>query len=103
MSEDILNNIIAGDGCIVTHRYGYGHMVMVSVVSEVGALPMTVKSHAIILDGMLDKISDLETQVETLNKALEKMDAELCKYKPALEVGMMYVAKQEFDEALKRM
>lgn len=56
------------------------------------------------------KVGKLETaiwaltaQIESLNQALEKMDAELCKYKPALELGMMYVAKQEFDEALKRM
>lgn len=55
------------------------------------------------VDRLETVIWTLTAQIEALNQALEKLDAELCKYKPALELGMMYVAKQEFEEALKRV
>lgn len=104
MSNDILNHITAGSGTVVTHEYEYLHrLVRVSLTDEMRELPKYVTSHTIILDKLSERIANLEEQVETLNQALEKMDAELCKYKPALELGMMYVAKQEFDEALKRI
>jgi hypothetical protein len=103
MSNDILNHITAGSGIVVTQEYGYLHLVKVSLTDEMRELPRYVTSHTIILDKLVERIVNLEAQVETLNQALEKMDAELCKYKPALELGMMYVAKQEFDEALKRI
>lgn len=103
MSNDILNHITAGGGIVVTHEYGYHRLVRVSRTDEMRELPKYVTSHTIILDKLVERIVNLEAQVETLNQALEKMDAELCKYKPALELGMMYVAKQEFDEALKRI
>lgn len=94
LTHYVLGHLIPGKGIVMTYRYaGRRELVITATGSESEAA----------LEKMTQRIGQLEQQVEVLNQALEKMDAELCKYKPALELGMMYVAKQEFDEALKRM